>query len=95
MSNHPRKSPGLVFAVVLLLGCGEIKPIPTPPAGPYSCETACERGADLGCAYAAPTPAGASCGEVCRNVQSSGFLRWDLECRTLAPSCEAVDNCDR
>ena len=84
----------LGLLVALLAACGPLPGPVDPPAVP-TCETACDRAAELGCAHARPTAAGASCVEVCESVQASGFLRWDLRCRSVAASCTAIDACER
>lgn len=83
-----------VLLLALAVACGPLPDPVEPPAVP-TCATACARAAELGCPHAKPTPKGATCVEVCKNVQSSGFLRWDLRCRSIAASCAAADECER
>ena len=82
-------------------GCGTT-PVPNPPPGPTpitdaappardDCDLACNRGAVLGCAWAAPTALGATCADVCRNAQY--VLPWNTACIITASSCSASDNC--
>lgn len=69
-------------------------PTPDPPPTPSpvpSCATACARAAELDCSWAKPTPAGATCAEVCENAQK--LEAWDLGCRTSAASCSDWDGC--
>jgi len=68
-------------------------PTPTPDAAPHvSCVTVCQRGLEMGCKWADPTPNGAECYDVCANVMTFG-LKWDLTCRTNAQSCADADKC--
>jgi hypothetical protein len=94
------------IAIVAILGACT-KPTPTPvvnprdasdaaPAwngGPATCLDYCRRGAVLGCAWAQPTPAGASCVDVCDHYQKVSPAPWDLSCRTSKGSCGAMDGC--
>jgi hypothetical protein len=83
------------IALLVLFVCGcSIKP-PEPPPGSPTCATACQRLVQLNCDGSKPTPEGATCEDVCKNIQESGLISWDLRCRTNAPSCAAVDNCER
>jgi hypothetical protein len=89
----------LCFLVVFFCGCW-IHPIPAPnpepqpdrPATP-TCADVCKRLFDLGCPAAKPTPQGATCVDVCLNVQNSGVVSWDLKCRARATSCAIFDRC--
>jgi hypothetical protein len=66
----------------------ERPPRPRPEPNASACSAACERLAELGCPEAETTPAGASCLEVCENVEASGTV-------TLDPACVAqLDACD-
>ncbi len=75
------------------------KPIPNPEpepeldgAAPATCESVCAHWTDLGCKEAQPTPDGASCVEVCENIQQSN-LKDDLECQVAVTSCDQIDGC--
>jgi len=68
----------------------EIEPVVNP-----SCHDVCKRGEQLDCSWALPTLEGATCIEVCQNVQSSGIVNWDLDCRVTAKTCNEVDECER
>ncbi len=91
------------FAMLLVLlgavGCPSTPPAPPPQpvgdAGPGTCRGVCERMRSLSCPAGAPTAEGEPCETVCENVQASGFIAWDLGCRTSAPSCEAMDRCEQ
>lgn len=90
----------LLIAVVcaaLNLACvPKPPPIPVPPQPPIgepTCADACQRLDQLGCDAAKPTPRGHSCLEVCRNVQESGIVTWDLRCLVSATSCTVADRC--
>jgi len=64
-----------------------------PPAVLDPCERACQRLAELGCAESQPTEGGASCTEVCRNLEESGVVSLDPACVELVVQCEDVDAC--
>lgn len=83
----------IVLLLALAAGCGTIKPKPDP--GPVcidhdcTCADVCAHAAAMACDWAAPTDAGHSCLEVCRNaIDPQGPIRWDLSCRAHADSCE-------
>ncbi len=61
---------------------------------PPSCDEWCRRAAVLRCMEGTPTEDGASCVEVCRNIQS-GPARLNLKCRVAARSCQAAESCER
>lgn len=92
-----------ILAVLAGLGCDGCHPSPDPvvnptgaagsPApvwngGPATCLDFCRRGAALSCAWAADTPAGATCVEVCANNQKAAIAPWDLDCRVSAKVCD-------
>lgn len=74
-------------------GCPPPSPTSTD-AGSATCASVCAQAAALGCPAAKPTANGASCEEVCNNVQTSGILQWNLACRAHAASCAAMDSCE-
>lgn len=53
----------------------------------YTCATACQNQADLGCPLADPTPAGNTCQDACELKERVGILMWDTECLTNATMC--------
>lgn len=57
------------------------------------CERACQRLAALGCEEAQPTDDGASCVDVCSNVEGSGAVTLDPECVVQIAQCEDIDAC--
>lgn len=83
----------LALLVLLATGCPPPKP-PVPPPGAATCADVCHHLAELGCPAAKPTPKGTPCTEVCANIQSSGVITWNLDCRASAPSCDAADRCE-
>lgn len=88
-----------VAICITLTSCTKPIPPPQPPtdwdAGGATCETACERLQQLGCPAGQPTPKGAPCVQVCRNVMDSGLIEWDLECLARAVTCGSTDRCAR
>lgn len=91
----------LALAIALLLtACGPDvwTPIAPPPrerpdADAATCPDACARLAALDCDEAKPTPGGATCERVCRNIQESGATALDLACVVRAASCAAANAC--
>lgn len=79
----------------LLSACKPPEHPVAPPLGPVSCEGVCERARALKCSWGNPTAAGAQCSTVCQNIQESGFIAWNLNCRAHADSCDAMDVCER
>ncbi len=90
-----------LLAFLVLASCPGCPPAPPPvtpdasdaAAAPGTCAAVCQNGRRLGCPFAQPTPQGASCEEVCSNVQGTGIATWDLGCRSAASSCAAIDAC--
>ena len=87
----------LVLCAWGLSGCPKPLPDPQPEpapdgAAPATCESVCSHWAELGCEEAKPTPAGASCVEVCQNLQK-GNLPEDLECQAAVATCAEIDGC--
>lgn len=93
----------IVVIAVMLLGCTTYggcgaSPVPTPEPNPEptpteaTCEAVCDHGDTMACDWAAKE---ADCVNVCNNVQASGILKWNLDCRLAAQSCAAVDECER
>ncbi|MDQ1343257.1 MAG: hypothetical protein QG586_390 [Pseudomonadota bacterium] len=83
-----------LLAFLLLAACGPL-PSPTPgpsPASVATCETACARGAELGCPWSQPTPRGMACHDVC--ALASRIAPWGVSCLSTAQSCEAADACN-
>jgi hypothetical protein len=88
------------LAFLALASCPGCPP-PAPPvtpdakdaATPGTCGGVCANGRRLGCAFAQNTPQGASCEDVCNNLERSGVTSWDLSCRSVARSCAEVDQC--
>ena len=80
-------------AAALILACGTVTPIPTPPPG-VDCAAFCAHGAALGCSWATPTPQGATCSDWCQLTQS-GPAPMSLACSVQAVDCAAVDACNR
>lgn len=67
---------------------------PTPQPSSATCATVCANMVKLSCPSAKPTAKGATCEQVCNNVQNSGAIKWDLTCRSKALTCAAADLCE-
>ena len=61
---------------------------PAPVTGPATCIDYCRHGVELGCAWAADTPEGATCLTFCLNYQKAVIAPWNLDCRTAATVCD-------
>lgn len=99
----------LLFFLALLITLSCTPRPPVPPVGPTdvdasiadaadearrpTCADVCARLSALHCPEAETTAAGATCLDVCRNVQSSGVAGWNLSCLSNAKSCAAADSC--
>lgn len=81
------------------LAASQCNPAPTPPPEPkpqpseFTCQAACDQFRFLGCAEAEPTPAGATCADVCANAQASP-APLDLGCIVLSRSCAQARECE-
>lgn len=58
----------------------------------YTCADACQRGYQLGCPFAEPTPDGASCLDVCV-ISKTSSRPWNLACRSKITSCQGAYAC--
>src|SRR4029077_13283401 len=74
-------------------GCATTPPPKPAPQAVFTCLDACRRVQELGCPQGWPTNRGATCADVCENMQSSGIVVWDLACMTQATSCLATTDC--
>jgi len=88
----------LFAAMMAIAGCPQpLPPVPPGPApadaGPSiaTCASVCQHGTALGCVWAAPTPRGHTCEEVCS--VASRILPWNVDCVQAAPTCTAADAC--
>lgn len=93
------------MTITLCVGC---PPPPNPPpqpdgdagavedldadVAPATCSNWCKRASVLNCSAARPTRGGATCVDVCNNVQT-GPVKWNLRCRISAKTCAAADVC--
>ena len=68
-------------------------PLLDPLDAAATCGTACEHWRELGCPEGSGSPR-ATCEEVCDNIQRSGILAWDLDCRSRITSCSQLDQCE-
>ena len=57
------------------------------------CYLACKKLAALGCPEAKPTAAGATCTQVCANIEASGVVSMGPDCVARAGSCVSARAC--
>jgi hypothetical protein len=92
-----RAGAALAALVALTVSC---VPVPEPKdpqdvvTRPATCAGYCDHLRAMACAGGADTEGGAPCEAVCENAIEAG-VRWDLQCRATAPSCSAVEACER
>ena len=87
---------------ITILGCPRPGPVPPQPDadaapapfGLYDCSSWSVHAKTLGCEAGETSAHGGACTDVCTNVQT-GPVPFNLQCRTLAASCEAADACER
>lgn len=85
-----------MLLVLAIAGCPpKPPPIPPPAPGVATCVDVCGHYAELGCDAAKPTAEGTSCGATCTNVQTSGVIAFNLDCRVRAKSCAEAERCER
>lgn len=77
---------------LLLVGCAPGEP-PRPPSDPEVCAPVCAHLRELGSPAGDPTPAGATCEDVCREVQASQLNAIDGACILGATSREEAEAC--
>lgn len=88
-----------VLGLLVLTQCGPgpaviVVPSARPePGTPADCARACAHLRSLGCEEGKPTPGGASCEQVCDNVQQSGATALDLGCVVDAGTCARANGC--
>ena len=95
------------LALVPLLLAAHCEPAPSPSPGaagapstggaPSSspCDDACAHFRELDCPAGEPTEEGATCTEVCENLNASGTLMLDTDCVLRARDCDSADKCVR
>lgn len=77
-----------------ILGCAGVTPAPTPGPGEYTCETYCAHAKQMGCTFSQDAPGdGATCTTVCEDA--TAVVRWDLQCRSTAETCDRINACER
>lgn len=69
------------------------RPQPVDAGTPDDCARACQHLRELGCREGGETPGGASCEDVCNNVEGSSTVTVDPKCLADVPSCSALDTC--
>jgi len=95
----------LVFVLLLSgcrcqVGCVSSSTVTDPampdaaaPSGDVTCADVCAKYRALGCPEGNPTEEGDACEAVCENVQASGIVKLDLDCRANIASCAEIDEC--
>lgn len=88
----------LAFSLLFVFACLP-KPVPVVP-GPapapnesLTCADVCEHLHALECPAGGNTPKGATCLDVCRGVQESGVIAWNLSCLVQSQTCAGADAC--
>ncbi len=73
----------------------DASPAPTDDAAAkkYTCTTVCANLTNHKCKGASKTVKGSTCVDVCQNTMDSGFITWDLKCRSTKTTCSAIDAC--
>lgn len=101
-----KRLPKMFIYALMCCACA-CPPVPVPPPSPdpdasiddpdaaasSTCAAWCKHAAALHCDAAKPTRAGASCADVCVNVQT-GPAKLNLRCRIAAKTCAAADVCE-
>lgn len=88
---------------ILLAACHQHQDPVTPtndpdggaPEAAVSCAAYCSHAERLGCDQGKPTAKGATCTEVCSNLQTSSYSKLDLRCGYNAQTCQAMDVCEK
>jgi hypothetical protein len=94
----PRYTAAMAFVALCILGACPPKPIPPQPPihdGDATCADACARAREMECEFAKPTPNGATCEDVCQNIQDKGLFSLDLDCRVAARTCKQAEACEQ
>ena len=95
---RPLIAPLTPLLLLVLLGC---PPPPKPPCSPLpppvspTCGDACSHWRSLGCAEGDASPGGASCEQVCANLQASGIVSLDLACSVAVENCGSIRTCEK
>jgi hypothetical protein len=67
------------------------------PATPHppTCSDACDHARELHCSIGDPTPAGATCEDVCASVEAMNLheARWPIACVLNADTCSEIERC--
>jgi hypothetical protein len=71
----------------------DVRPKPTDAGSPSECSAACKHLRELGCEEGKPTPAGASCEDVCNNVERSGTVTLHPACVIHIKHCNEIQSC--
>lgn len=59
------------------------------------CPQVCTNYRNHHCPAGNPTDKGVPCETVCQEAIVTGLVRWNMACRTVAPSCDAAEACER
>lgn len=99
LKKAPKRWPTMLLSALLSTpwvgACTPKPPTPNPtPSEPSPCEAYCAHLRALGCPQAAPTAKGATCEEICINIENSGYVQSARECSMRAMSCAEIDVCE-
>lgn len=97
MKRRIRRLAAAVRAIMvggILAACATIPPPVPPDDGEFTCTTMCNRARAMGCKHGNNLPDGTTCEAVCIDVSAGGDFSLDLECRTMAATCEAAEACE-
>lgn len=89
----------MVFAALTLAGRCDGDPVeprrprPVDAGTPADCAAACAHMRELGCEEGKPTPKGATCEDVCNNVEASGTVTLHPSCVVGIARCDQVESC--
>ncbi len=70
-----------------------VRPKPVDAGTPADCAAACAHMRKLGCEEGKPTPKGATCEDVCNNVEASGTITLHPACVVKIERCDQVESC--
>lgn len=82
-----------IFLIIALFAAACRPTAAPPPSVDAGCAAMCIHGRELGCEGAKDTTNGISCEERCNVI--APVVGWHLDCRIKAPTCQAIDACEK